>query len=101
MCTRLLDVFERLIMIRVYAVTWLHILQIFFPLAPGIESIWEPLQEEVQQRYEEMQTQIDDMVDGMQLGSSSAWQTETCNHAVAMTSKLYCLQHVWHAPTMV
>ncbi|KAL3140806.1 hypothetical protein ABBQ32_005349 [Trebouxia sp. C0010 RCD-2024] len=41
--------------------SWLA--QIFFPLAPGIESIWEPLQEEVQQRYEEVQTQIDDVVD--------------------------------------
>ena len=41
-------------------------LQIFFPLAPGIESIWDPFQEEVQERYDEVQRQIDDVVDGMQ-----------------------------------
>ena len=41
-------------------------LQIFFPLAPGIESIWEPFQEEVRERYDEVQRQIDEVVDGTQ-----------------------------------
>lgn len=49
------------------AEVYLPSLQIFFPLAPGIESIWEPLQEEVQERYDEVQRQIDDVVDGTQL----------------------------------
>lgn len=40
--------------------------QIFFPLAPGIESIWEPFQEEVQEKYDEVQRQISGVVDGMQ-----------------------------------
>ena len=38
--------------------------QVFFPLAPGIESIWEPFQEEVEQRVQEVQQQIDDAMDG-------------------------------------
>ena len=42
------------------------LLQIFFPLAPGIESIWEPFQEELQERYDEVQRHVDDVVDGMQ-----------------------------------
>lgn len=44
----------------------LRSMQIFFPLAPGIESIWEPFQEEVQEKYDEVQRQISDVVDGMQ-----------------------------------
>ena len=39
-------------------------LQIFFPLAPGIESIWEPFQEEVEERYDEVQHQIDEAMSG-------------------------------------
>jgi len=39
-------------------------LQIFFPLAPGIESIWEPFQEEVEARVQEVQRQIDEAMDG-------------------------------------
>lgn len=70
-------------------------LQIFFPLAPGIESIWEPLQEEVQQRYEEVQTQIDDVVDGTQLDCCSAWEAEACtDYAASIEHQTVCLQHV-------
>lgn len=39
-------------------------LQVFFPLAPGIESIWEPFQEEVEERVQEVQRQIDEAMDG-------------------------------------
>lgn len=39
----------------------------FFPLAPGIESIWEPFQEEVEARVQEVQQQFDDVLDGMHL----------------------------------
>ena len=38
--------------------------QVFFPLAPGIESIWEPLQEEVEERLQEAQRQFDEVVEG-------------------------------------
>jgi hypothetical protein len=40
------------------------VLQVFFPLAPGIESIWEPFQEEVEERVQEVQRQIDEAMDG-------------------------------------
>ena len=40
------------------------VLQVFFPLAPGIESIWEPFQEEVKERVQEVQRQIDEAMDG-------------------------------------
>ncbi len=40
------------------------VLQLFFPLAPGIESIWEPFQEEVEERVQEVQRQIDEAMDG-------------------------------------
>ncbi len=40
------------------------VLQVFFPLAPGIESIWEPFQEEVEERVQEVQRQIDEVMDG-------------------------------------
>lgn len=40
------------------------LLQIFFPLAPGIESIWEPFQEQVEERYDEVQHQIDEAMGG-------------------------------------
>ena len=39
-------------------------LQVFFPLAPGIESIWEPFQEEVEERVQEVQRQIVEAMDG-------------------------------------
>lgn len=39
-------------------------LQVFFPLAPGIESIWEPFQEEVEARVQEVQQQFGDVMDG-------------------------------------
>lgn len=42
-------------------------LQVFFPLAPGIESIWEPFQEEVEARVQDVQQQFDDVMDGMLL----------------------------------
>ncbi|KAL0028666.1 hypothetical protein WJX79_009247 [Trebouxia sp. C0005] len=41
--------------------SWL--VQVFFPLAPGIESIWEPFQEEVEERVQEVQRQIDEAMD--------------------------------------
>ncbi|DBB18049.1 TPA: hypothetical protein ACH3X3_003041 [Trebouxia sp. C0006] len=41
--------------------SWLA--QVFFPLAPGIESIWEPFQEEVEERVQEVQRQIDEAMD--------------------------------------
>ena len=40
------------------------VLQVFFPLAPGIESIWEPFQEEVEERVQEVQRQIVEAMDG-------------------------------------
>ena len=43
------------------------LLKVFFPLAPGIDSIWEPFQEEVQARVQEVQQQFDDVMDGMHL----------------------------------
>lgn len=39
-------------------------MQVFFPLAPGIESIWEPFQEEVVERVQEVQRQLDVAMDG-------------------------------------
>ena len=42
-----------------------HPVQVFFPLAPGIESIWEPFQEEVEERIQEVQRQLDVAMDGM------------------------------------
>ena len=39
-------------------------MQVFFPLAPGIESIWEPFQEEVEERVQEVQRQLDVAMDG-------------------------------------
>jgi len=47
------------------------VLQVFFPLAPGIESIWEPFQEEVEERVQEVQRQIDDAMDGTLAHASS------------------------------
>ena len=44
----------------------------FFPLAPGIESIWEPFQEEVEARVQEVQQQLDDVMDGMLLPADNA-----------------------------
>ncbi|KAL0034634.1 hypothetical protein WJX77_000317 [Trebouxia sp. C0004] len=41
--------------------SWLA--QVFFPLAPGIESIWEPFQEEVEERIQEVQCQFDGAMD--------------------------------------
>lgn len=49
--------------------------QVFFPLAPGIESIWEPFQEEVQERVQEVQRQLDEVVDET-LEAADEWKRE-------------------------
>lgn len=73
-----------------YAKLCLPSLQIFFPLAPGIESIWEPFQEEVQEKYDEVQRQINDVVDGMEHALLLRWLT-SCDTQIWCLLSSVCL----------
>lgn len=37
-----------------------YLLQIFFPLLPGVESIWEPAKEELEEAVEKLQQGMDE-----------------------------------------
>lgn len=53
-----------------------YFLQILRPLAPGVESIWEPLQEEIEEQVEEAERLVDESLHGRLTVTLLPWRDE-------------------------
>ena len=75
------------------------LLQVFFPLAPGIESIWEPFQEEVDGRVDEVQRRFDEAMGGKEYSAIVDAHAKLMQAGICHPQQVARARHgayVWH-----